>query len=122
MQNIDTSAATYAQAFLAAWNTRDAQARRSRLAALVAADVVYTDPHVPAPVTGRNAYLDFADLFRSRLPDIDFVSTGVSVTVYDILLRCTLSRPDGTTLSQVCFVFLRNSGAEANRILGFMEP
>jgi hypothetical protein len=121
MQHADNHAEPYAQAFLAAWNTRDAEARRSMLGALVAADVVYTDPHMPAPILGLDAYIEFATLFRSRLPEIDFVRKSVSATGDDILLRCTLSRPDGSPLSQVSFVILRNSRGEAARILGFVE-
>jgi hypothetical protein len=121
MRQTDLDAESYAQAFVTAWNTPDAEARRSRLAALVASDLIYADPHVGAPVIGRNAYADFADRFRSHLPDLAFVAKGVSVTSDDILLRCDLQRPDGTTFSEVCFVFLRNCEGEASRIIGFME-
>ena len=59
---------TALRATLDAWNAPDADARLTLLFRAVTDDVVYIDPHAPAPTTGRVSLAATMDTFRARYP------------------------------------------------------
>lgn len=64
--------------FMGCWMVRDDNTRRAALAALLAPDCFYTDPHYADPISGRAAYITFVDRVHSEFPQINFTMLGGS--------------------------------------------
>jgi hypothetical protein len=113
-------AAPFADRFFAAWNESDGTVRRDQIADLISPDLSYADPHQPAPLSGAAAYLDFADIFRARLPGFRLEHTSTAQTHDDVLIGWALLRPDGSALSRGHFAVALGPDGRARRIVGFL--
>lgn len=85
-----------ALAFLAAWNEPDAQAREAALASLLAPDLRYADPHLPALLEGKDAYLAQLRRVRERFPGLH-VEPSAAFQYHQgfVLIPWRMLRPDG---------------------------
>jgi hypothetical protein len=59
-----------AEDLLSIWNEASADRREQLIAAVLAPDVIYADPHVPAPVNGREGFAAFASRFRELVQGV----------------------------------------------------
>jgi hypothetical protein len=69
-----------AEASLSIWNEPSAKKRDATIAQVLAADVIYVDPHVPAPVHGRKGFADFATRFQELVQRVTISLEGTPET------------------------------------------
>jgi hypothetical protein len=69
-----------AETLLSIWNEPSAAKRATTIAQVLAADVVYVDPHVPAPVLGRMGFADFATRFQEMVQGVTVSLEGAPQT------------------------------------------
>jgi hypothetical protein len=117
-----TDANAIASAYVAAWNERDEAARLTRLAALLAEEMRYSDAHMPIPLAGQEAFLQFATLFRQRLPDLTLDPRGSADGRFGwFRFPWRLVRDDGSDFSFGSYVGEFDEAGRIVRMHGFMD-
>lgn len=105
--------------FIRCWMLRDENTRRTALAAVLAPDCLYTDPHYADPIFGRAAYIAFVDRVRDEFPQINFTLLGGSSHHGAGLLDWALKLFPDTAPSFGSFFYEVNAQGFISRLTGF---
>jgi hypothetical protein len=110
-----------AEALLSIWNEPSAQKRETTIAQVLTADVVYVDPHVPAPVLGRKGFADFVGRFQETIQGVT-VSLGGAPQSHNgfARIRFNITRDDTPFSHGVFFVEFDNN-QKLKKIVGFVD-
>jgi len=108
-------AARFAAAWLPAWTGNDPR----RLASFYTHDTLYSDPHLPAGIRGREALTDYLRRLLARYPDWVWTQTASTPMANGFVNFWVAEVPGGAsclTLAGVCLVELRDGLISSNRV------
>jgi hypothetical protein len=113
--------ARQAEDLLSIWNEASSQKRDQLISAVLAADVVYVDPHVAAPVKGRDGFAAFAKRFREILEGVT-VSLDGPPQQHNGFGRIRFKIMRGADpFSQGAFFVDLNQAQQFVRVVGFVD-
>jgi hypothetical protein len=113
--------ARQAEDLLSIWNEASSQKRDQLISAVLAADVVYVDPHVAAPVKGRDGFAAFAKGFREMVEGVTVSLDGLPQQHNGFgRIRFKITR-GGEAFSRGTFFVDINLERQFQRIVGFVD-
>lgn len=113
MQSIDN--------YLAAWNTKSSDERRSLLVNCLTNDVIYVDPHIPNPVQGIEELQALIERFRKLFDHILESEGNIDMHHNVFRLQWRLQRSNGEILSRGLMVGDLSATGMIERIVHFVD-
>jgi hypothetical protein len=110
-----------ASGVLKLWSTAD-PAERARMAKdWLSASIVYADPHVPQPISSREGFLKFIEIFRANLSDAEVQLTAAPQIHHTYArLRFAVLR-GGKPFSSGSFFLTFDASGRIERMIGFVD-
>jgi hypothetical protein len=110
-----------AEDLLSIWNEASVEKREQLITAVLAPDVIYVDPHVPAPVKGRDGFAAFANRFRELVQGVTVLLDGEPQHHNGFgRIRFKILRGNESFSRGAFFVDL-NPAQQFERIVGFVD-
>jgi hypothetical protein len=110
-----------AQDLLSIWNEASPVQREALITKVLAQDVVYVDPHVPAPVQGRDGFAAFAARFREMVQGVTVSLDGEPQTHNGFgRIRFKIMR-GADAFSRGAFFVELDSTQQFKKIAGFVD-
>jgi hypothetical protein len=109
------------QDYLAAWNTKTSDERRSLLQSCMTDQAIYIDPHAPDPVQGIDGMQALIEKFRSRFDHKLEPEGQIDMHHRVFRLRWRLQRDSGEVLSHGLMVGDLTDTGLIERIVQFVD-
>jgi hypothetical protein len=110
-----------AESLLSIWNEPSAAKRETTIAQVLAADVVYVDPHVPAHVLGRKGFADFATRFQDLVQGVTVSLDGAPQTHNGFARIQFKIMRENRPFSRGTFFVELDDDKSLKRIVGFVD-
>ncbi|KPD13576.1 nuclear transport factor 2 family protein [Phaeobacter sp. 11ANDIMAR09] len=100
-----------------AWGDPSPESRAAKTDAAIGPDFYYSDPNVPTPIRGRDAYLDYIAQFGAMMPGA--TAEVIAVSEHHGHLRATVDfAKEGQTMMRGQY-FADLSNSRLQRVIGF---